>query len=759
MRSSTRSLFGGGGTRVMTLAFGLTIAVAVGPTRGQTGTDQDTGSGGVEVPADGTVESLFVDYLHYARIGRFIAADAYARALLAHPDLDPVKVLELAERDKDGVNTLLILVKNSSMGENAGRVLDLIRQGEHERRKSADRILANIKNLAGDPQQEFFAIRHLAQSGEYAVPHLVQTLLDPAKSDFWPRIITALPKIGKSGVNPLVIALAVRSNDVRLNLIFALGEIGYPQAVPYLRKLIADEAMPEETKTAAARAIKRIETIVGRPFPGTPEEVFFRLAEQYYTGDDAVRADPRLDEANVWYWDESGQALERTVVPQRIFGPVMAMRCCEEALRLRNDHAEAIGLWLAANIRREHRLGMNVESGDAGEKGETDSTRPTVFPRSLYFTQAAGPRYAHLVLQRAVHDQDSAVALGAIEALRVTSGETSLIGTEDYKQPLVQALYFPDLVVRIRAALALGAALPKSQFDGSQLVTPVLASAVSQTGRAQILVVDADAANLNRMVGILRSGDREVIGETDFFRGMDRVRSEFQTLTGVFISTDVAEPPVAEVLRRLRAEFIYSKTPLVVLAKPEQSVLAEELALTDAYTEPVDAAADDASLEAAFERVRSRTGQASLDPDLALSLALQAVETLRGIVVDGGTVYDAGVAEPALIGALSSPEERLQTLAASVLALLPTPTAQRAIGHVALDEANTDSLRVAAFAAVADSAKNNGNQLEESQINSLVDIARDEADLTIRTAASQTLGALNLATNKASDIIRSYYGG
>ena len=41
----------------------------------------------------------------------------------------------------------------------------------------------------------------------------------------------------------------------------------------------------------------------------------------------------------------------------------------------------------------------------------------------------------------------------------------------------------------------------------------------------------------------------------------------------------------------------------------------------------------------------------------------------------------------------------------------------------------------------------------------LLRIAKDDADLTIRTAASQTLGAINLGNNKASEIIRAYYGG
>ncbi len=728
------------------------------PASAQAAEERDAGTG-VAVPADATVESLFEDFLHYARMGLFTAADAHARALLAHPDLDPVQLLEIADRDRKALDTVMKLIKSSTIGENAARVLDVLRQGEQEKRRSADRIQRNIELLGGDPQQEFFAIRHLVESGEYSVPQMVQTLLDPAKSDVWSRVITALPKIGKPAVRPLVMALSVDSSDVRLNLIRALGEIGYPQAIPYLRKVIADEAVSDQTKSAVAGAIARIEEISGRPVPGSAEDLFYGLAQRYYDEDDTVRADPRLDEANVWYWDASLPGLKRVVLPTRIFGQVMAMRCCEEALRLRSDHADAIALWLAADIRRESRLGLDIESGDPEQTGETDPTRPDVFPRALYFTQAAGPRYAHLVLDRAVKDNDTDVALGAIEALRITAGEASLIGTEDYKQPLVQALHFPDLVVRIRAALTLGAALPKTSFAGSQHVVPMLASALAQTGREQGLVVDADESNLNRVADVLRAGDRDVIADGSFYRAMERARAEFQTLSCVFVSSDMAEPALHEAIGRLRGEFIYSKVPLVILVKPQQSVMAGELARVDPYVEVVDAAADDADLEAAFTRVRARTGQASLDADLAMSVALQATEILRRIVVDGRTVYDADVAEPALIGALSSTDERLQTLAASVLALLPTSTAQRAVAHVALDDGNTKSLRIAAFGSLAESAKNNANLLEQSQIAELVDIAHDDPDLTIRTAASQALGAVNLTTNKASEIIRSYYGG
>ena len=65
------------------------------------------------------------------------------------------------------------------------------------------------------------------------------------------------------------------------------------------------------------------------------------------------------------------------------------------------------------------------------------------------------------------------------------------------------------------------------------------------------------------------------------------------------------------------------------------------------------------------------------------------------------------------------------------------------------------SRRASSFASLAESAKRFGNSLEAGQIDVLIQIARDEKDLVIRTAASQSLGALNLIDDKASEIIRT----
>lgn len=710
----------------------------------------------VEVPADASVQDLFVDFLHFARLGRFTTADAYAIALLNHPKLDPVAVHDAAMKDKKSVETLTIIIRNSSIGENAVKVLDLVHQGEKLKNTDAEQIRANIEGLKGDPQQEFYATSHLRDSGEYAVPAMIDTLLDPAQKDLWPRVIIAMAKLGREAVNPLVMALNMTNNDVRIHVIRSLGEIGYPQAIPYLTRLTLDEKMPAETKEASGQAIGRIGALSGRSVSGAGAEQFHWLADRYFNEDDGVRADPRLETANIWYWDKESQRLRAKVAPTKIFGPVMAMRSSEEALSLESGHTESVALWLAANIRRESRLGLDVESGDPNEKSEVDPTRPEVFPRALYFTQAAGPRHAHLVLQRAVRNNDSAVALGAIEALRITAGESSLVGGEDPKQALVQALRFPDLLVRLRAALALGSALPTSAFADSQNVVPLLASAVGLTGDEYAVVVDTDAQNLNRAMDSVRKSGRKTIGEGSFYRAMERARVESPAIHAFIVATDVVEPDLHNLMVQLRGEFAYSKTPVVLLVKPGTDLAAETIAKSDPHVEIVPSGVDGAAIEAALGRVHSRTAQGALDSELSKELALAAVATLRQIAANGRTAFDVNGAEAALILALASPDGVLQEAAAGVLPFLKSAKAQQAIADLALDAGQPEGLRVGVLGSLAESGKVQGNQLTAEQFASVLKVSLEEANLVIRTAATQALGALNPTGEKAADVLKVY---
>ncbi len=587
----------------------------------------------------------------------------------------------------------------------------------------------------------------------------VQIGADPSQAELQSRVLAALPQIGREAVNPLVAALAMDDQSLRGHVVRMLGQMGYMPAVPYLMKVLLDPATNASERSAAQAALQAIEHQAGRPLPASAAEAFVQLAQQYYDEWGSVAADPRLETANVWYWNTTTQFVEPTAVPQRIFGQVMAMRCCEEALRVDPANEQAIALWLAADIRREAHLGMDVESAEPAAGDEPDNTRPDEFPRALYFTRAAGARYAHLVLARAIEDRDAPVALGAIAALSEVAGAASLVGPEDYKLALVRALDFPDRVVRVRAALALGNALPRSGFSGSARVVPVLARALTETTNDQFVVVDPDADNRNRVAADLRRGPTVVIAEADFAKAMDRARRELDNVSAFVFATDIAAPAIMSAVESLQREFVFARTPVVLLVKPGGEETADRLAAAYDVVGRVGADADGGQLTALLTDLRSVTGEAALDEMVAAGMALQAADTLYRIATDGRTVFDYAAAEAALISALASGGPELQTRCLSVLALVGTAGAQRSVADVTLNEATPEPLRLHAFEALSTSAKAFGNHLDDQRITRLLGLARDEANMTIRAAASQALGSLDLADNNASDIIRSYYRG
>ncbi len=709
--------------------------------------------------ADRSLKTVFEDFLHFSVLGRFDVADSLASELLGHEDLDPVALLRLSQENARSIDTLVILINNSTISPQAREILDVILEGEHQLRQDVERIRANIEKLGGDPQNEYYAIAALADSGEYAIPWMIETLKDESKEALWPRIIAALPKIGRPAVNPLVMALQASNERIRRVVINALGELGYAQALPYLLDTLSSTSVSPESKAAAVNAAARIEQWNGRTFGDESATEHVRLANQYYAEHGSVRADDRLAMANVWYWDDATQFLNAVPVPTEIFGAVMAMRCCERALDETGGREDAVSLWLASNIRREARLGLNTESGDPSEANGEDKTRPENFPRALYFTGSAGPRYAQQVLARAIADGDSAVALGAIAALREVGGASSLIGGSDDIEPLVAALRFPELLVRIRAAEALGSALPRRPFSGSELVTPLLGNAVALTGKTNLLVIDPDQENRNRVMGELRNADTHVIGAGTALAGMDRARAELESLSGIFIASDVSGPEADDAIERIREQYEIAASPIVLMIKTAQRAAAEPLVERMFGVEGVDASADESGLIRAWRAAADEVGYQSIDRDFAVTLALEATDVLRGIALDGQTVLDSTTAERPLIAALSSPNEDLRFAAVDVLSLMNSGSAQAAVASVALDDGVEDALRLSALSGLAESARRFGNRLAGDAVDALLEMAFDEPDLTLRTAAGQAAGALNVESDKASRAILKFHRG
>jgi tetratricopeptide (TPR) repeat protein len=687
------------------------------------------------------------DGFYFALVGQFEIADANFQALLKSQP-DPVALLEFVDRVLKREEILILISDNPLVGGAARQMLQLLGRGEQEIKADPVRILQNIERLAGPPRQFENSVARLKDSGEHAVPFLIQTLRDPQRKDLLPAIVRTLPQIDRAALNPLTAALRIGDQATRQYLIEALGEIGYWQAVPYLLALRDAPDTPAALRPSIESALLRLAE-KGVPIPTglTAPEAFFQLAEGFYDERPSLKADPRLDTANVWYWRED--VLQNVEVPTSIFNEVMAMRCCEEALRLEPSHKPALALWLAANFRREAELA----------EGAQDSTRPENDPGADYFAQSAGPEYCLMALARALDDREAVVALGAIAALRKTAGPASL-NPAGGRQPLAEALTFPDRQVRIRAALALAAGRPTRPFQNHQNLMPVLSEALQLHGGSRsALVVDAQESSANAVAAALRNLGYTVILDASLSGGLTKARGETAGVDVLFLASDIAEPDLAQALAQVRGEFRFAALPVLVIVKPGDRERVRALARAEAKLGEVAPGVSDEALSAEMARVARATGAPPMSPESGLALAIEAADVLHGLALTQNQLFALSDVQAALLAALRTTDPTLRLRVASVLGFLPAGDAQRALAQIALDASEPGPNRIAMFGALAEAAKQSGNHLDSELVQRLISAVESETDLAIRTAASQALGALNLPANPASAIIRNQSAG
>jgi len=407
------------------------------------------------------LEENWNDFLHYTAIGRFELAKSYAEQIIESQP-DPTRLLELSEENQEGYRLLLKMHADSEeLREVSGKILDLIEEGRYIRRTDPKIIAQEIRRLSGPIRGRIAAEQRLKNAGEYAIPQMLGAIADPERKNEMAYITAALPKIGRPAIRPLVAALQMEDVAVKVEVIRALGKIGYFEPLPYLKYEI-EKSDSDVIKQHAAAAIENIDSGAMK-VPAA--ELFFRLGENYYNMDDSLAA-AEYDFANVWFWDTEKQALIRQEVNKDYFDELMAMRVCEWTLKTDPTVGKAIGLWVAAFFRAES---VGEPMPEYFGEGHADA---------MTYATTAGAEYLHQALDRALKDNDAYVALQAVEALAVNGGEKSLLYRLGTEQPLAKALSFSDRKVRYSAAIAFAEANPVNEFVGSGLIVENLSQAV-----------------------------------------------------------------------------------------------------------------------------------------------------------------------------------------------------------------------------------------------------------------------------------------
>jgi hypothetical protein len=557
------------------------------------------------------VEENWNDFLHYTKIGRFELAKSYGQQLVdSQPD--PTQLLDLAEANQEGYRLLLKMHADSDeLREVSGQILDLIEDGRYIRRTDSKVIAQEIQRLSTTIRGRIAAEQRLKNSGEYAVPYMLAALADESRREEFAYITEALPKIGRPAIRPLTAALQMDDAAVKVEVIRALGKIGYFEPLPYL-KFVIENTESDMLKKQATAAIEQID---GNALKVPAAELFFRLGENYYNQDDSLAPPAEFDFANVWFWNGETQSLVREEVNKAYFDELMAMRSCEWTLKADPAVGKAIGLWIASFFRAES---VGQPMPEYFGQGHADA---------MTYATTAGPEYLHLALDRALSDQDGDVALQAVEALAVNAGEKSLLVRIGTEQPLARALSFADRKVRYSAAIAFAEANPVAEFVGSDLIVENLAAAVRQEGADEIGTETAAMYALRSVQAMYK---------------LAMVRNKIVDLS-------VAQPALIDVTAQPNPQMqTLAAEVLAYLESPEAQRAIAEMAMSEANPQDVRMAA-----------FGSLARSAKINANLLLT---EQIDAIYGLVSSTEADPDLRAAAAGAYGALNLPSEQVKEL-------------------------------------------------------------------------------------------------
>ena len=686
--------------------------------------------------------SLWEDFNHYVRVARPDLANAAGTALL--DNVTKQELLDIVESSdyKNHEQTLLRASRVETLKETSDRLADYIQTARIERSRDPQRILADIQKLSEGKRANLNATERLKAAGQYASPYLLATILDENQVKLHPLVLSAMVAVGRSLVYPLSETLP-HLEPVQLGQISqVLAEIGYPEALPHLKQVLEKNQANQETLSVVQSAFDRLLKNSNATEYMTSAQLHLMLGWRRYEAKTKNMSLPGHDDATntglVWEFDRDA-GLVAIPVPGEVYGNVLAMRSSQQALRLEPEMDEALSLWLMANLRRENGL----------PPGTPDKSYSNSMPPPSFFIEMAGPLRQHDVLDQALDDRDVDLALDAISALSATAGTAALINREGTVQPLLRALAYPDRRVRFNAAFAMTNAQPQFSFPGSDLVIPVLAETIRQSGTPYAMVISADQESLNALMAKVRELGYQPIGGL----GLEDVVNQISITPSVeMIIVEDNAPHVEAVYRQASVDYRLASVPVLAIVTPVDRInLTERLknrnrlffVLKDAELDELRTNLEQASL--------SNLGSA-ITPEESDGLALTALRLLRSVAASNNRVFDVSDALPTLIQALNDNRQKVTTEAARVLALIDDPEAQRAIADAALESSRPLNPRIALFESLSESARFFGNYLLDLQLAKLLELIKtDRGGLII--AAAKAHGALTLPTANVVELI------
>lgn len=685
-----------------------------------------------------TPTQLLEDFVHYVRIARPELAAAKGRVLLDSgiTDAELAELLDEGPTTRERFDAAIARAHVVPELEDIADELDRrVYNGRLELSRELKRIEESIGWLIGSQRMKMLATGLLVEAGEYAVPSLLREITEGRNERLREAAGRMIVKIRRQAVTPLCAALPHLDENNQRYLCGLLREIGLPHAAPYLMELALDPEATATTREAAARAYRLTGGV-----NGDLSQMYTRLAKQYFNDSESLVAHPYEPTNNIWSYDPFVGLVAQPVATE-IFNEVMAMRVASKALSIDPRNEAALSLFVASNLKRENELPRGKVDPIYGENTYSPAFYATVF----------GTKVCQDVLSMAIGRLDTPLVRDAIAALASTTGGANLFTGSGGRQPLLEALEYPDRRVQYEAALALGRALPGQRFPGDIRVVPLLASAVRSSDASFAVVIAGEGEDRR-----IRASWLEDLGFTIVGMGqrMSDVRVQIGDAVGVdlvVVQVSSAEQAIRTV-GEIRVAHRTSAAPVLIVASNVNMVRLKREFRDDIRVKVSRARAPAEAFAAAVDEVMFVGSGGRMTQATAEAYAINAIMVLRDIAITAGSAYVIADAEGALIAALNTRRGAIRLNVGDILALIDSHRAQRSLFDAALAASGDEQIEL--LDRVADSVKRFGDRTQRRHIEALLALITSAGGATAE-AAARVHGALVLPSETAIGLIRN----
>jgi hypothetical protein len=697
-----------------------------------------------EAQPDPELKQAIENFWHYGKIARYDMAAAEAAKIIGKKD-QSVAILngfeKTAEQRKDNLDQWLLRWQGTQpLKEISSQIIAILNEGRRTRRANPEAVRRNVERLSGGARANMLAMRELRDSGELAVPIMIDFLRDPNKAQHHDAVRNGLRDLGRLALNPLVAATETKDQQLLIPVITVLGDIGYNAAAPYLARLMNDQNSAAAVRNASAQALQNLQV---DPRTANATQLFYDLGEKFYYDNADITADKRdpNNPANVWFWDEQ-RGLYRRMVPQSIFNEIMAMRASEYSLKLgQASGGDALSLWLASNYKREAEL----------PDGATDATRAENQPSAHFYGVDSGAAYLNNALARALRDRNSQVALRVIKSLQDIIGRSNMFAGQGTggAPALIDAMASNDRLVRFESAFAVAAGLPQQQFQGQERVVPLLAEALSQTGVPTAVVLAPNQDQANAVTEALRQAGYNAVGAATADQAV-QAANQLAAVDVIIASEEAGAPQVDALLAAASQQAKLAGSARLIVVRSGASPYARR-----AVNEPlmsVTQAGDAEGLKAAADQARARASAVPIDQASAGNYAVKAAGLLQALAVTNSPL-NLSPAEQTVLAALNDPRPDVVKSAGAVLGVMNSQAGQGAILQASMNEQTGDDVKVNLLKSGAQSAKFFGNRLNPQQVQALDRLIDSAQNQDVKNAAAEFRGALNLPADVAKSLV------